>query len=498
MKKLIKNLGRKISPEKMISNSKETGLKKSLTAFDLVILGVGAIIGTGIFSLAGEAISGSVQAGPSFTLSIILASFVCMFSALSYAELSTMLPVSGSAYTYTYATLGEFAAWLMAWVLVLEYAIGNITVAKSWTHYMINFLKGFPFLPAWATEESVWIHQYHIGGILIDLHIPAILLLTAITACLYKGVQESAKAAAIMVYIKLAVIFMFIFVGGHYVRPENWSPFAPSGFAGIIKGAFIITLAYIGFDAVSTAAEETKNPQKDLPIGLLGSLTICAVIYALVSAVLTGMMPWQLIDTGAPIAVALNYVHQDWVAGFISLGALTGMTSVLLVLQLGVTRILFSVARDNFLPKSLTKIHPEFKTPYVITVVSGLFTILGTLFLSLKNAANISNVGAILAFSVVSICLIVMRYQDPHRPRPFRVPGAPFVPIVGIILSLFIVGMGIAGNPMVIAIFLAWMAIGVAIYFGYSYKKTSVNYLYQVQEAEDAKKSNLEEAEVPK
>lgn len=474
---LIKNLGRRITPDKMLENSKKTNLKKTLTAFDLVILGVGAIIGTGIFSLAGEAVAGSVKAGPSFTLSIIIASFVCMFSALSYSEFAAMLPVSGSAYTYTYATLGEFAAWLMAWVLVLEYAIGNITVAKSWTHYMINFLKGFPFLPPWMTDESVWIHKFNLFGLPIDLHIPAVILLICITACLYKGVQESAKAAAIMVYIKLVVILMFIVAGACYVRPENWTPFAPSGMEGILKGAFIITLAYIGFDAVSTAAEETKNPQKDLPIGLLGSLAICAVIYALVSSVLTGMMPWQLVDTGAPIPAALNYVHQDWIAGFISLGALTGMTSVLLVLQLGVTRILFSVARDNFLPKSLTKIHPKYQTPYMVTILSGVFTLLGTLFLSLKSAANISNVGAILAFSVVSLCVIIMRYREPDRNRPFKVPGFPVVPIVGILLSLYIVGMGVKGNSTIVATFAAWMVLGIIIYFGYSYKKTGINYI---------------------
>ena len=209
----------------------------------------------------------------------------------------------------------------------------------------------------------------------------------------------------------------------------------------------------------------------------MGSLAICAVIYALVSAVLTGMMPWQMVDTGAPIPVALNYVHQDWIAGFISLGALTGMTSVLLVLQLGVTRILFSVARDNFLPKSLTKIHSKFQTPYVVTVLAGVFTILGTLFLSLRSAANISNVGAILAFSIVSLCVIIMRRRDPDRPRPFRVPGVPFVPAIGIVLSLFIIYMGIAGDSAVVATFFAWMALGIVIYFGYSYRKTAINYI---------------------
>lgn len=478
MIKFINNLGRRISPDKMIENSKKTGLKKTLSGFDLLILGVGAIIGTGIFSLAGAAVAGTVQAGPSFTLSIIIASFVCMFSALSYAEFSSMIPVAGSAYTYTYTTLGEFAAWLMAWILILEYAIGNITVAKSFTHYLINFLAGFTFLPAWATDENVWIHKYMIfGKIPVDVHIPAILLLIGITTCLYRGVQESAKAAAIMVYIKLAVILLFIVVGGMYVKPSNWVPFAPSGIDGVLQGAFLITLAYIGFDAVSTAAEETKNPQKDLPIGLLGSLTICAVLYALVSAVLTGMMPWYLVDTGAPIAKALNFVHQDWVAGFISLGAITGLTSVLLVLQLGVTRILMSVARDNFLPKSLTKIHPKYKTPYVLTVIAGVFTILGTFFLSLTSAANISNVGAIIAFSVVSLCVLVLRYREPDRPRPFRIPWCPWVPAFGILSSLFIVYKGIHNNITVILSFVLWMVLGIAIYFGYSHNKTYLNYI---------------------
>jgi APA family basic amino acid/polyamine antiporter len=332
------------------------------------------------------------------------------------------------------------------------------------------------------------------GRIPVDVHIPAILLLIGITACLYRGVQESAKAAAIMVYIKLAVILLFIVVGSMYVKPSNWTPFAPSGWDGVLQGAFLITLAYIGFDAVSTAAEETKNPQKDLPLGLLGSLTICAVLYALVSAVLTGMMPWYLVDTGAPIAKALNFVHQDWVAGFISLGAITGLTSVLLVLQLGVTRILMSVARDNFLPKSLTKIHPKYKTPYVLTVIAGIFTILGTLFLSLTSAANISNVGAIIAFSVVSLCVIVLRYREPNRPRPFRIPGCPWVPAFGILSSLFIVYKGIHNNITVIFSFLLWMVLGIVIYFSYSYKKTYINYIEE--EPVVAKEGDLVEAEI--
>lgn len=461
----------------MIQESEKTGLKKTLTGKDLIILGVGAIVGTGIFSLSGEAISGSVQAGPSFMISTVIASFVCMFSALSYAEFSSMIPVSGSAYTYTYSTLGEFAAWLMAWLLILEYAIGNITVAKSWSYYMLNFLKGFSFMPEWLVAESLWIHKFSLFGLLeIDIHLPAIILLGVITWFLYKGVQESAEAAAIMVYIKLGVILLFIAVGAFYVQPENWTPFAPSGFNGIFQGAFIITLAYIGFDAVSTAAEETKNPQKDLPVGLIGSLIICTFFYAGVAAVITGMMPWQLVDTGAPIAAALTYVKQDWVAGFISLGALTGLTSVLLVLQLGTTRILLSIARDNFLPKSLTKIHPVHKTPHILTVISGLFVILGTLFLSLKSAADISNVGAIVAFCVVSACILILRKKEPDRPRPFRIPGCPWVPLFGIISSLFIIYKGIEGNWGVLWSFALWMLIGVVIYFAYSFKKTGQNY----------------------
>lgn len=476
MIKFFENLGRTISPDKVLEKSKKTGLKKTLSVFDLVILGVGAIVGTGIFSLSGEAIAGSVQAGPSFTLSVLIASFICLFSALSYAEFSAMVPIAGSAYTYTYTTLGEFAAWLMAWILILEYAIGNITVAKSWTFYLLEFLRGFPFLPDWIKDENLWIQKVSFGFVHFEIYIPSILLLGWITWCLYRGVQESAKAAAIMVFIKLSVILLFVGVGAFYVKPENWVPFAPSGMNGVMQGAFIITLAYIGFDAVSTAAEETKNPQKDLPIGLLGSLGICAVLYALVSAVLTGMMPWQLIDVGAPVAHALNYVNQNWVAGFISFGALTGMTSVLLVLQLGATRILFSAARDNFLPEPLTKVHPKYQTPYIITILCGLFTILGTLFLSLKSAAVISNIGAIMAFCVVSICVLVLRHKEPNRYRPFKIPGCPYVPIAGIVFSLFMVYKGIGADYHVLYSFALWLMLGIVIYFSYGYKNTYKNY----------------------
>ncbi len=469
---LMTKLLRKKSPDELIKDSEKSGLKKTLKAFDLVVLGVGAIIGTGIFSLSGIAINGDIHAGPSFIVSILLASFVCLFSALSYAEFASMIPVAGSGYTYTYSVMGEFAAWIMGWLLILEYAIGNITVAKSWSYYLFNFLKGFSFLPHWMTDKAYWMYETKLFGVFtFDVHIPALILLAVITYLLYRGVEESAKTAALMVFIKLFVIMLFIGIGATYVKPEHWVPFAPGGMNGVLQGTFIILLAYVGFDAVSTAAEETTNPKRDIPIGIVGSLIICSIIYAAVAAVLTGIMPWNLVDPGAPIAEALRYVNQGWVAGFIALGALTGLTSVLLVLQLGVSRILLSMARDGLLPPILGSIHPKYKTPHVVTVIVGAFVAFGTLFFSVKSAAQIANIGTLIAFSMVSLGVVILRKTDPDRPRSFKVPFVPYVPILGILCSLFVIYKGVEGNLAVVVSFFAWMVIGAIIYFSYGYKQ---------------------------
>ena len=472
---VVEKLLRKKSPDELISESKKSGLKKTLNAFDLIVLGVGAIIGTGIFSLSGIAINGDIHAGPSFMLSIIIASFVCLFSALSYAEFAAMIPVAGSGYTYTYSVMGEFAAWIMGWLLILEYAIGNITVAKSWSYYWFNLLQGFDFLPDIIKNPKYWMFEFHLfGDVHIDIHIPALLLLTAITYLLYKGVEESAKTAALMVFLKIAVIALFVIVGAFYVKPENWTPFAPGGMKGILQGTFIILLAYVGFDAVSTAAEETKNPKRDIPIGIVGSLFICSLVYVAVAAVLTGIMPWNIVDPGAPIAEALRYVNQGWIAGFIAAGALAGLTSVLLVLQLGVSRILLSMARDNLLPPILGSIHERHKTPHIVTIAVGAFVAFGTLFLSVKSAAQIANIGTLIAFSMVSLGVIILRKTDPDRPRSFKVPFVPYVPALGILCSLYIIYKGVEGNMPVVISFFVWMLIGIVVYFSYGFKQNTI------------------------
>lgn len=469
----IKRIFRKKNPDEIIGNSQKNGLAKTLGAFDLTILGIGAIIGSGIFTLAGTAAVGtavSPGAGPGLMLSFIIAAIACGFAAVCYAEFATMIPVAGSTYTYTFATLGEIAAWLIGWILMLEYAIGNITVACGWTGYVFQFLKGFSHvLPSWLTNEKYWVLQSKLPFIdhTLFLNIPAILIVAAITAILYKGVQESTKMAGIMVALKLAVILLFIGVGSFYIKPDNWVPFVPNGFPSLISGAAVIFFAYIGFDAVSTAAEETKNPQKNIPIGIIASLAICTLLYIIVAGVLTGIIPYQQIDTHAPVAAAMRLIHLDWAAGLISLGAVAGLTSVLLVLQYGAIRILFAMARDGLLPRAFAKIHEKFKSPHVITVFSGLFVAVGTIILDLDEAARLCNIGTLTAFMVVCASVIILRVKDPNRERPFKVPFYPFTPIAGILFCFIL----ICGLPLkTLLLFGGWVVIGIALYFAYAYK----------------------------
>ena len=405
--KFMSNLLRKKNPDEFLEQSAAGGLKKTLNAFDLIILGISAIIGAGIFVMIGSAVIGTTErvgAGPALVISITLVAIACIFPALCYAEFASMIPVSGSAYIYTFATMGEFAAWMMGWVLMLEYAIGTIAVAASWTGYLIKLFEGFPFLPEFLRNPPVWlVNDYrtvvetvpdaavpHFLGIPFCINLPAMLIIVIIGLILLKGIQESANFAKIMVFVKVAIIGLFILVGAFYVRPENWTPFAPNGIKGILMGAFAIFYAYIGFDAISTAAEETKDPQKNLPIGLIGSLVICSLIYCFVTVVLTGMMPMSSIDLKAPIAHAMTFVGQGWFAGTISIGALAGLTSVLLVLMFGTTRILYAMARDGFLPPVMKKVHPRFQTPWVITVMSTILILIGSLFINMQVAAELA------------------------------------------------------------------------------------------------------------
>lgn len=493
-KEFKNNLLEKKSPDEILKVAESANLKKTLNAFDLIMLGIGAVIGTGIFTIIGIAAAGgpeSVGAGPALIVSMIIAMLACLFSALCYSEFASMIPVAGSSYTYTYATMGEFMAWMIGWVLMLEYAIGNITVASAWSGYFFEFLKGFShILPSWLVNPPVYlVNDYRtavsiyqnsgldpaveiprlFGVIPIAINIPAIILVLIITLLLVRGIRESARTATIMVFIKLAVIFMFIFAGMFYVKPENWTPFMPNGFEGVISGAFIIFFAYIGFDAISTAAEETKNPQKNLPIGLIGTLAICTVVYILTSLVLTGIVPVDKINIMAPISAAMSATGNNWIAGFISIGALAGLTSVLLVYQLGTTRILYAMSRDGFLPKSLQIIHKKYNTPHVITWVSGIIVVLGALFMDLNVSAELCNFGTFTSFTIVCIAVLILRKTDPDRHRPFKVPFVPLFPILGILFcgGLMIYSLFTLGTSAIL--FPLWVIIGVIFYFAYCY-----------------------------
>jgi len=473
------------SPEELMTNASQNGLKKTLDATDLIILGVGAVIGTGIFTISGVAIAGTAASGPSFMLALVLAGLACIFSAFCYAEFASMIPVAGSAYTYTFATFGQCAAWLMGWILMLEYAIGNIAVAIALSGYWFEFLKWFDdILPNWLTNQSYWIYNLTIfDKIPFLLNIPSILIILFITILLYKGISESAKASAVMVGVKLLVIAIFILAGVVHVNPANWHPFIPQGFTmagwnSVFQATFLIFFAYIGFDAVSTAAEETKNPQKNMPIGIIGTLLICMIVYVAVAAVLTGMFPFEVLHNNvafinAPIAYALRSIGRGFCAMLVSVGAIAGLFSVLLVLQLGTTRVLFAMARDNLLPKVFAKVHPKFQTPHIITVFVGIFTILGTFFLDLEASANLCNIGTFTAFIVVSVGVIILRYTDPDRKRAFKIPFMPVIPLLGIASCIFIIYKGIPFNTFIA--FSIWILIGLIVYFAYSYKNANLD-----------------------
>ena len=506
LSQVLKKMITRKNPDDALAKAETGGLEKTLGVWDLIILGVGAIIGSGIFAVVGIAAAGSPDgtspgAGPALIVSMVIAAIACVFSALCYSEFATMIPVAGGAYTYTFATLGEFAAWIVGWILMLEYAIGFIAVACAWTNHFLQFIKGFSsILPAWFVNPPLWLVNdfrsavkaysaqgidYHsvipsIAGVPICVNLPAIIMIGITTLILVKGTKDSAKMAGIMVAVKLGVIALFVLAGMFYVRPENWTPFAPNGFEGVFMGAFIIFFAYIGFDALATAAEECKNPQKDLPIGILGSLIVTTIVYVLVALVLTGMQPTSgvAIPEGifkAPMAYAMTAVHQNWVAGLISIGSLAGLTSVLIVMHMASTRVLFAMSRDNFLPKVFQKIHPKFNTPHVLTITVGVVGILGTLILDLNVAASLCNFGTFTSFIIVCVAILILRKVDPERPRPFKVPFCPFLPIMGILCcgGLMVFSMVIAkGDSAILSteMFIVWVIMGALIYGTYGYK----------------------------
>src|SRR5687767_2899628 len=462
---------RKPISELLAEEGHPNALKRALGAGDLIMLAIGAVIGAGIFSSIGTAAAGEILpsgvvvrygAGPALIISFILLGLVCALAALCYAELASMIPQAGSAYSYSYATLGEIVAWIIGWDLILEYAVGNIAVAVAWSGYFTSFLTAFGIdLPDWLTHgyrsallsSDPAVHGLletapRFAGIPVLLNVPAFAIVMAITWLLLRGVRESARANNIMVVIKLAVLGLFIVVGAMHIDTSNYVPFAPNGWRGIHQGAAIVFFAYIGFDAISTAAEETKNPQRNMPIGILGGLAICTLIYVIVGAVATGLVPYEQLRGADPLARALEVAGLPIASWFVAFGAVVSLTAVLLVFQYGQPRIFLAMGRDGLLPKWATRIHPKYRTPHVTTFWTGVVVALGSLVLDENEIYDLTNIGTLTAFAIVCVGVLVLRYVDKDRPRPFRVPMVWAVSIVGALACVYVM-IGLPGRSWV-------------------------------------------------
>jgi len=442
------------------------GLKKVLGPMDLILMGIGAIVGTGIFVLTG---TGAVTAGPALTLSFIIAAVACGFAALCYAEFASSVPVAGSIYTYSYVTLGEIVAWMIGWDLLLEYGLATSTVAVGWSGYFQSLLKGIGIVLPEALRGA----PGAIPGVDTVFNLPAFLIMLVLTFMLSLGVRESARVNNIMVLIKTGVVLLFIFVGVNYVKPENWQPFMPFGMGSVMSAAALVFFAFIGFDAVTSAAEEVKNPSKDLPIGIIGSLGICTVLYVVVAAIMTGIVPFMNFKgVDHPVSLALQYAGQDWVAGFVDLAAILGMSTVILVMAYGQTRILYAMSRDGLLPKKLSEVHPKFGTPYFATWMVGIIFGLIAAVVPLGVLAELVNIGTLAAFSLVSLAVIILRKKRPDLPRAFRCPGVPVVPALAIIFCLALMSF-LSWHTWVA--FGIWLALGLVVYFGYARQRSLLN-----------------------
>jgi APA family basic amino acid/polyamine antiporter len=458
------NLLKTKSIEQLVGDAEHgaKALKRTLTGLDLTLLGIGAIIGTGIFVLTGTAAAN--QAGPAIVLAYVAAGLACGFAALCYAEFASMIPISGSAYTYAYATLGEIFAWMIGWDLILEYAVGSMTVAVGWSGYFQRILAGFGLnLPAWMTAAPAT----GVEGALMNL--PAMLIVLVITALLVIGVRESARFNAAMVFVKLVAILFFIVVGVGYVEPANWHPFTPYGVQGIAAAAAVVFFAYIGFDAVSTTAEEAKNPQRDMPIGIIASLIICTALYLAVSGILTGIIPVVQYKTdaqflNAPVGYALAVIGQDWAAGLVSAGAVAGITSVLLVMLMSQPRIFFAMSRDRLLPPGVSKVHPKFRTPYITTIITGVIVSIVAGFTPIQVLGEMTSIGTLFAFVVVCFAVLILRARRPDHPRPFKVPFGPVFPVLGVISCVYLM---VNLTVMTWVRFLVWLDVGMIIYWFY-------------------------------
>ena len=439
----------------------EATLKRTLTARHLILLGVGAVIGAGIFVLTGQAAAN--HAGPAIMLSFVIAGFACAMAGLCYAEFSSMMPVSGSAYSYSYATLGEFVAWFIGWCLVLEYLFASSTVAVGWSGYLVSFLTttlGIPFPAELASAPINWADGRFVAtdGV---INLPAVLIVAAISGLCYVGITQSAFVNAIVVAIKVAVIAAFLGFGIQYINPDNWTPFIPAntgpgqfGMDGVFRAAAIVFFAYIGFDAVSTAAGEAKNPQRDMPIGILGSLAICTIIYIIVCAVMTGMTHYTLLGTAKPVVTAIEpYPALNWLKWATEVGAIAGLSSVILVMLMGQPRIFFAMSQDGLLPKFFGKVHPKYQTPYIGTIIVGVFA-------------------ALLAFATVCAGVLVLRRTRPELPRPFRVPAASIICPLGVVACLYLFWQPFTEHWKLLV---GWTVLGLVIYFTYGYRNSKLN-----------------------